>query len=349
MALLVDLSSGQTLYAREAQRRFMPASITKVMTTYLAFELISRGKLSRNQRITVSDDAFTAWHRKGSTMFLARGSQVSVDELLHGITTVSANDGCIVLAEGAAGSIANWVRWMNAEARALGMKDSHFGTPNGWMDDGRTYVSARDLAILAHAMISRHPELYHHYVGRREFTYQDITQPNHDPITGVVRGADGIKTGFTNQAGYGFLGSAVRDGRRLVLVIAGADSGRARNRAARALIEWGYTAWDSQRLFGASEQVGEARVQGGGARTVGLLAARPINLVTPLGQTARFDLVIHYDGPLQAPVAAGTRVADLEIRIDGRPGYFMPLLAQKDVALAGPVERLANGLLGIFS
>ncbi len=156
IALLADLGSGQILDARDPDRRFVPASVTKVMTTFLAFELIGEGKLNPGQVFTVSHDAFREWARKGSSMYLADGQRVTVDQLLHGITTVSANDGCVVLAMGAAGSVDKWVALMNAKAREIGMTDSHFGTPNGWMDDGRTYVSARDLFRLSRAMIARH-------------------------------------------------------------------------------------------------------------------------------------------------------------------------------------------------
>ena len=239
VALLVDLGSGRTLFARNADQRFLPASVTKVMTAYTAFDLLSQGRLKPDQLLTVSDDAWQAWHAKGSRMFLARASQVSVDNLLMGITTVSANDGCIVLAEGAAGSVDNWVALMNAEARKLGMTGSHFGTPNGWMDGGNTYYTAHDLALLANAMITRFPAYYHRYIGHKQLTWNGITQANHDPTLGIVPGADGIKTGFTNEAHYTFVGSAERGGRRLVVVLAAVPTAPERARAARALLGMG--------------------------------------------------------------------------------------------------------------
>ena len=212
IAFLLDLTSGQVLFAREEDRRFMPASITKVMTTFLAFEWMEEGKILPQQVVTVRPELWREWRGVGSTMFLASGARVTMDDLVHGVTTVSANDGAAVLAEGAAGSVDAWVAAMNAKASEIGMRDSHFGTPNGWMDDGRTFVTARDLSTLAAALIRKHPTKYRHFVGQTEFTYNEITQPNHDPISGKVPGADGIKTGFTNQAGYGFLGSAQRNG-----------------------------------------------------------------------------------------------------------------------------------------
>ncbi|HBK16779.1 MAG TPA: D-alanyl-D-alanine carboxypeptidase, partial [Erythrobacter sp.] len=276
IAYLLDATSGQILYQREIDRRFMPASITKVMTTFLAFEWIDEGRLLRERIFGVRPETFRQWHRKGSTMFLAEDARVSVDDLLHGVTTVSANDGAVVLAEGAAGSVEDWVAAMNAKAREIGMANSHFGNPNGWMDEGRTFVTARDLGTLAQAMVVRHPTKYRHFVGAQGLEYNGIEQRNHDPITGVVPGADGIKTGYTNQAGFGFLGSAERDGQRLVMVVAGSPGGRERRRAARQFIEWGFRNFDSRVLFAPNARIGTARVQEGGAGTVGLTTPRPL-------------------------------------------------------------------------
>lgn len=349
IALLVDLGSGQTLYAKDENRRFVPASITKVMTLYVAFELIARGQLNPATVFRMSDDAARHWRNVGSTMFLDRGMAVSVHDLLMGIANVSANDGCVVLAEGAAGSVPNWIALMNAEARRLGMKDSHFGTPNGWMDEGQTYVSARDLATLASAMITRHPDLYRAYIGHEITTINGITQRNHDPILGKVEGADGIKTGFTNQAGYGFVGSAIRGGRRLVMVVAGVDRPKDRAHAAAALMDWGFAAFDSRPLFAAGARVGEAEVQGGAARTVALATPAAYSAASPHGTRAPVSLRIVYDGPLVAPIRKGTVVADLEIRVGDQPPHRRPLMAAEDVERAGLLRRLFNGLAGLVS
>lgn len=349
VALLVDLGSGQVLYAKEPDRRFVPASITKVMTLYVAFELLARGQLHTDQVFRMSDDAFRKWHHVGSTMFLDQQHPATVNELLLGIANVSANDGCVVLAEGAAGSVANWVALMNAEARRLGMRDSHFGTPNGWMDDGQTYVSAHDLATLAEAMVTRHPDLYHTYIGHETLTWNGITQRNHDPILGKLEGADGIKTGFTNQAGYGFLGSAIRGGRRLVMVIGGAYTPKDRAHAAEALMNWGFAAFDSRPLFAAGATVGSARVQDGEARSVPLVALAPIAAASPKGGREPVALQIVYAGPLRAPVTRGTVVGALQITVGHGAPHRVPLAAGADVARAGPLARLRNGLAGLFS
>lgn len=348
IVLLVDLGSGQPLFARDADRRFVPASITKVMTLHVAFELMKRGQLNPAATYRMSEEAYKKWHAVGSTMFLDRQHDVSVHDLLMGIANVSANDGCVVLAEGAAGSVPNWIALMNAEARRLGMKDSHFGTPNGWMDDGQTYVSANDLAKLATAILTRHPDLYRQYIGHQTSTWNGITQRNHDPLLGKVEGADGIKTGFTNQAGYGFLGSVMRGGRRLILVVAGADRHQDRARAAADLVDWGFTAFESRPLFAAGSQVGAARVQDGEARSVPLVAPVDYAASHPRGLDAPVSLRIVYDGPLQAPVKKGAVVASLEIRSGSAAPNRVPLTAGADVPKAGLLARLRNGLAGLF-
>lgn len=348
IALLVDLSSGQTLYSREPDRRFMPASITKVMTVFTAFEMIDAGKVSPDQLVMVSEKAWTDWHGVGSTMFLALGQRVSIDALLHGVTTVSANDGAAVLGEGLAGSLPKWVDQMNAAARRIGMRDSHFGTPNGWMDEGRTFTTARDLATLADAMLTRHPDLYARYFGHPRLKFNGFEQRNHDPVTGVVDGADGMKTGFTNQAGYGFLGSAERDGRRLVMVIAGAPTSRIQKQSSRAFLEWGFRAFDGHQLFSKDAVVGAARVQGGADRWVDLVAARPVGYDLPLGQTGEVKLTVHYQGPLRAPIKFGEQVAELEIAVEGLKPSRVPLHAAAAIPEANVLQRLVNGLAGLF-
>jgi D-alanyl-D-alanine carboxypeptidase (penicillin-binding protein 5/6) len=268
VVLLVDLSSGQTLFSREPDRRFVPASVTKVMTAYTAFRLIEQGKLSPATPIVVTKEVAELWGGEGSSMFLEAGDRLTVGELLLGVTTVSANDGAVMLAMTAAGSQEKWLTMMNANAAELGMRDTHFGTPNGWPDEGRTYTSARDLAILGEALTTRYPGLYRRYFGHRGLRYHDIAQDNHDPITGVVAGADGIKTGFTRQSGYNFLGSAKRGGRRLMMVIAGAPTARIRNQTARDLLRWGFDAFESRQVLPDDTAVGEASVQNGAARSV---------------------------------------------------------------------------------
>jgi serine-type D-Ala-D-Ala carboxypeptidase (penicillin-binding protein 5/6) len=343
IALLIDVDSGRILFERQSHRRFVPASLTKIMTSYVAFELIAQRKLSLDQAFSMRPETFRAWHGVGSTMFLENNSQTRVADLLEGIVTVSANDGCVVLGEGVAGSVPGFTAMMNAQARRLGMRDTHYNTPNGWMDEGRTYVSAADLATLSMAMITRHPNLYRRFYGHERLIWNGIEQRNHNPLYGVVDGADGVKTGFTNEAGYGLVGSAQRGGRRLMMVIGGYDRPQDRARDGAALLEWGFAAFDAQPLFRAGDHLGSARVQGGTAPSVGLVAPHPLALLLPHGQRAKPTLTIRYKGPLRAPIAKGQDIATLIVRAPGQPDARLPLVAGEAVQAGGALDRLRNG------
>ncbi|BDI61153.1 D-alanyl-D-alanine carboxypeptidase [Qipengyuania nanhaisediminis] len=346
IALLVDISSGQVLYSREANRRFVPASITKVMTLYHAFELIEEGKLDPAQTFKMTDATWREWAGEGSTMWINAGDRVQVDSLLMGIANISANDGSVMLAEGQAGSVDSWVEGMNQRARGLRMTDSWFGTPNGWPDEGRTFTTATDLVRLAEAMISRHPRKFARYVGKPGFAYNGIEQPNRDPLIGRLRGADGIKTGYTNESGFGYLGTVSRGGQRLVLVIAGAPRNAVRARAARAFAEWGFAAFERKRLFGESEIVGSARVQGGDARSVALRTERNVYVNVPRGRSGELLASISYDGPLRAPFLAGEQVATLVVEVPDMEPARIPLVAAETVTEAGFISRVINGIAG---
>jgi D-alanyl-D-alanine carboxypeptidase (penicillin-binding protein 5/6) len=318
------------------------------MTAYVAFEQMAGGKLRPEQTFTMRPETWAAWHDKGTSMNLRSGQSTSLDMLLHGLTTVSANDAAVVLAEGVGGSVLGWAELMNAEAAKLGMTASHFATPNGWPDNGATYVSARDMVRLGDALITRHGELYHRYFGQKQFTWNNVTQQNHDPTVGVIPGADGIKTGHTNEAGFNFLGSAERGGRRLLMVVGGAKSEEQRTAASRALLEWGFAAWQSRPLFARGARVGEAKVQGGEARQVELLAARPIAAVLPGAAGKVTALYVVYRGPLRAPLAKGAEVAELEIEVEGMPPSRVPLVTAQPIGKAGPLDRLRNGLMALI-
>lgn len=349
IGLLVDLSSGRTLYAREAARRFPPASMAKVMTLFVAFEEIAKGHLSAARTFTVPDATARQWSGRGTSLYLRSGQEVDTDALLRGIATASANDASVILAEGVAGDLERWCALMNAQGRRIGMANSHFATPSGWPDGGRTYVTARDLVRLGEALILRHPELYRHYFGQKRMAWQGVTLQSHDPTVGVIDGADGIKTGHTREAGYNFLGSAERGGRRLVMVIGGARSETERAAASRALLEWGFSEWRGRPLFGPGVRIGEARVQGGAARVVPLVADRPVAATVPQDGAESISLRLVYEGPLVAPIARGAQVASLEIRTGSAPPSRLPLFAAEAVAKAGPLDRIVNGLVSLFS
>ena len=350
VALLVDLQSGQTLFAREADRRFVPASVTKVMTAYTAFRLIAQGEVSPTMPFLYPQRLEDEWYAEGSNMFLRAGERPTIGQLLLGVTTVSGNDASVALAEASVGSLEAWLELMNRNAEELGMADTHFGSANGYPDGGRTYTSARDLVLLARAMTQDHPGLYRRYFGHRSLRWRDIAQANHDPVTGRVEGADGLKTGYTREAGFTFLGSAERDGRRLVMIIAGSPDRRMRDTASRDLLEWGFANFRTVRLAPASATVGEAEIQNGSAGSVPLRLVEPLVLAIPRGGSAQdWHAEIVYRGPIQAPVEAGQPIARLRLFVSGHEALEVPLLAGQSVEQAGPLRRVANALTGLFT
>ncbi|NQX96012.1 MAG: D-alanyl-D-alanine carboxypeptidase, partial [Erythrobacter sp.] len=293
-------------------------------------------------------EAWMEWRGKGSTMFLNADERVLVSDILTGIANVSANDGSYVLAEEVGGSLEGWTSLMNAKARSLGMTQSHFGTPNGWPDEGRTFTTARDLSILGKAMMRDHPEKVARFIGRREFTYNGITQPNYDPMISRIEGADGIKTGYTNEAGFTYLGTAKRGDQRLILVVAGGNRQVERARFARGLIEWGFSAFERTSLFSKSALVGQAQVQDGDRRRVDLMTPSDVFMNMPQGRAGDIRIRIVYDGPLRAPITAGEPVATLVIEAPDMQPARMPLLAGQSVGEAGFFARIANAVAGWF-
>ena len=359
IAFMQDLSSGAILYAKDADRRMPPASMAKMMTVYTAFDLIKKGELKLDQMVTVRPETWKQWHgpAAGSTMFLSPGEQVSVANLLFGIVTLSGNDACVVLAEQISGTEPAFAQLMNRRAAEIGLKNSHFGNSNGWPDGGVTYVTARDLATLAAATINNHPQLYKTFYSRPNFTWgktmgsgQAITQANRDPLLGRVAGADGLKTGHTEEAGYGFTGSAEQNGRRLVMVLAGLDSFNARIDQSVSFMNWGFRAWQSKPLFAAGKSLGQAKVQGGDAGTVSLVAPKNLAVTIPAGLGSDMKLSVVYQGPIKAPFAKGAHVADLLVRSADAPPQLLPLVAGEAVDKAGFFDRIVANfrrLLGL--
>ena len=351
VAFLIDLSSGAELLAKNADQRMPPASMAKMMTTDLAFELIDSGKIALSKMCTVRPETWRQWHSAGSTMFLSANEQVSVENLLHGIVTLSGNDASVVLAECLAGSEVGYVAQMNALAKRLGMTNSHFANTTGWPDEGRTYVTARDLATLARATIERHPKLYKQFYGQESFTWgrtlgggEPITQSNRNPLLGKIAGADGLKTGHTEEAGYGFTGSAEQNGRRLVMVVAGLDSWSDRVNESVKLMSWGFNAWEAKPLFKAGAEVGKAQVQMGGDSEVALVAPRDLAVTLPAGLGGDASVKIRYAGPIKAPIAKGQHIADLVVSTASTPPQTMPLVAGEAVGEAGFFTRAWIGL-----
>ncbi|WP_322965915.1 D-alanyl-D-alanine carboxypeptidase family protein [Sphingomonas fuzhouensis] len=356
VAFMKDLSSGAILFQRDADRRMPPASMAKMMTVYVAFDLIKKGQLKLNDMVTVQPETWKKWHgpQAGSTMFLSPNEQVSVANLLYGIVTLSGNDACVVLAEHIAGTEPNFVERMNRTAKQIGLTNSHFGTSNGWPDGGVTYVTARDLADLAEHTIQDFPQLYKQFYSRRDFSWgktmggNAITQANRDPLLGRVAGADGLKTGHTEEAGFGFTGSAEQNGRRLVMVVAGLNSFGARAEESVKFMNWGFRAWQAKPVVAKGKKVADAEVQMGSSSKVGLIAPRQLTVTLPAGLDPAISAKVVYQGPIKAPIKAGQHIADLVVRSPDMPAQRLPLVADKDVAEAGFFGRAWAGLTSLF-
>ncbi len=356
VAYLEDLSSGAVLFERDADRRMPPASMAKMMTVYVAFDLIKKGELPLDQQFTVRPETWRRWHgpAAGSTMFLSANENVSLANLLYGIVVLSGNDACVVLAEGISGSEQAFTERMNRVAKQLGLNSSNFGTSNGWPDNGVTYVTARDLAKLATATIRDHPKLYKQFYSRRDFTWGQtmggsaITQGNRDPLLGRVAGADGLKTGHTEEAGYGFTGSADQNGRRLVMVMAGLTSSGDRAEESVRFMDWGYRAWQAKPVVTKGRRVETADVQLGDAGEVGLVAPRDLTVTLPAGAAPEITAKVVYAGPIKAPIKAGQHIADLVVSSPDMPAQRLPLVADANVGEAGFFGRAWAGLTSFF-
>ncbi|MGB7404529.1 MAG: D-alanyl-D-alanine carboxypeptidase family protein [Pacificimonas sp.] len=351
-AYVKDLGSGMVLYEASADVPMPPASMAKMMTVLVAFDLIDQGKLSLDETFTVRPDTWRKWHNQGSTMFLSVNEEVSVENLLHGIVTSSGNDASVVLAEGIAGTEEAFADVMDQKAEAIGLTGSDFETANGWPND-KEQVTPRDLAIIAERTVEDHPELYAKFYGMDEFTWGEtmggdpITQPNRNPILGRVRGADGLKTGHTEAAGYGFTGSAERDGRRIVAVVSGLTSeGERRNEATR-MMEWAFNAFEGKALP-AGTVLATAPVANGSESEVGLTVADGAMLTLPKAILADMEATVVYDGPLPAPLAAGDTVGELRVKAGSLPVQTVPLVAAENVGEAGFFQRALAGFAGLF-
>jgi serine-type D-Ala-D-Ala carboxypeptidase (penicillin-binding protein 5/6) len=344
IAYLIDMSSGAVLFEKGSNKQIPPASMAKMMTVYVAFDLVNRGKLSLDQKFTVSPATWKRWNNTGSSMFLRAGEKVSVADLLHGVATLSGNDASVVLAEGIAGSEAAFVVQMNRTAGRLGMNDSIFGTVNGWPDGNRTLTTAHDLATLGARTIHDFPNLYRQFYGFRTFRWNGISQLNRNPILGRINGADGIKTGHTDDAGYCLTGTAQQGGRRLMMVIAGLPSTESRREESMKLLNWGFTAWRAKPLYVARSVVATLPVQLGRQSHVAVLSPRALSLALPAKDSPRYKLVVRYAGPVKAPFKKGVELAQLVAKFDDGRTQVMPLVAAHSVAEAGYLGRAWNGL-----
>jgi D-alanyl-D-alanine carboxypeptidase (penicillin-binding protein 5/6) len=333
--LLVDFETGATLLNKQADERMPPASMSKLMTMYALFEQVKAGRLRMDQQLTVSE---AAWRMGGSKMFLERGSTASVEELSRGVIIQSGNDASVVFAEHISGSERAFAELMTTLGRQIGLTSSTFRNATGWPDPEHR-MTARDLATLARRIIVDHPEFYRFY-SERSFRWNNITQENRNPLLGRVAGADGLKTGHTEEAGFGLTASVRRGERRLILVVAGLPSMRARAEESERLIEWGFREFDNVVLFRAADTIEEVPVHLGERPTVPLIGGREVVATVPRGWRDSLQVRIRYEAPVPAPVVKGQELGRLEVSGRGVPPMTLPLYAGADVERLGLIARI---------
>jgi len=338
-ALLLDYQTGATLLAKNTDERMYPSSMTKMMTAHLLFEKLRDGSLSLDDTLPVSEKA---WRKGGSKMFVEVGKNVRVENLIRGIVVQSGNDAAIVVAEGLAGSEDAFAEEMKATARDLGMTSSQFRNASGWPDPDH-YTTARDLALLAMATIRQFPNFYRYYA-EEVFTYNGIKQRNRNPLLTKSIGADGLKTGHTEAAGYGLAASAVRDGRRLVLVLNGMDSESQRATESERIMAWGFREWNNYTLFKAGDSVIDAPVWLGESPTVPLIMAEDLVLTLPRKARQEMKVSVRFEEPIPAPIARGAKVGTLVVTAPGAEPVEVPVQAGADVAVLSPLGRVAAAL-----
>lgn len=340
-ACMIDAQTGTVLLAKDAQQPMAPSSMAKMMTIYLLFEDLAAGKLKMDTQFRVSDRAYAITRGvHSSTMFLEVNSAASVHDLLQGIIVDSGNDASVVVAEGISGSEDKFADRMNAKAKELGLTGSVFKNSSGWPAEGQM-VTARDLAVLAMRTIRDFPQYYPFYA-QREFTYNGKTQPNRNLELKTVPGVDGLKTGHTEEGGFGQTTSAMRDGRRLILVLNGMSSMVERAQETARLIDWGFRESSNTTVLKAGDQVADAPVWLGTQDTVPLVIPFPIVVTNVVGQTAVPRIVAKFDGPLEAPVAKGAQVGTAVVTMpDGRVMEY-PLQTGASVERKGMIARMAT-------
>ena len=332
--LLVDLTSGQAIASRHPEERVEPASLTKLMTAYLAFSALDAKSLAPSQAVPVSQ---RAWRAVGARMFIEPRKPVTVQELLHGLVVQSGNDAGIALAEVIAGSESAFVERMNREARRLGMKNTHFTNSTGMPEPGH-YSTVGDLALLAAALIRDHPEHYKLY-SAREFRYNDITQQNRNRLLWLDPNVDGVKTGYTQSAGYCLIASAKRGARRLLSVVVGAASDRQRAQESQKLLNFGFQSYDGLRLFQKGEAISKLEVWKGSKRELKAGVAADLYVTVPRGTADRLKAELVSRQPLFAPLAAGQSVATLRLLHEGRLLGEYPVVALDNIAASGFFAR----------
>ncbi len=335
-ALIMDYNTGAILLDKDGEAPMPPSSMTKLMTAYVVYGMLREGRLTLTQELPVSE---RAWRMQGSKMFVPLGGAVKVEDLIRGVIVQSGNDACIVLAEAVAGSEEGFAELMNAKARELGLSQSNFRNSTGWPDPAQR-MSCRDIAELSRRIIVDYPE-YYHYDREKNFTYNNISQENRNPL--VQKGiADGLKTGHTEEGGYGLVASAERAGRRVILVVNGLTSMRQRAEESERLLEWSFREFEDVTLFAAGDTVEVAKVWLGAQPTVPLVGARDLVITMPRAWRRNASVRVEYQAPVPAPVARGDMLGRLLVSGQGVPATEVPLLAGADVPKLGlPGRALA--------
>ncbi|MGU9981377.1 D-alanyl-D-alanine carboxypeptidase family protein [Phreatobacter sp. HK31-P] len=342
-AILVDVGTQSVLFEKAADELQSPASLAKLMTMAVIFEEMRQGRLLPDQEIVISQDA---WRRGGapsrtSSMYAAVNSRVKVQDLLRGAIIQSGNDASIALAEAISGTEANFIPVMNDRARALGLTRSVFRNATG-LPDPEQRTTAREVARLADHIIRTFPEHYAIYA-EREFTWGGIRQQNRNPLLGTYTGADGLKTGYIEEAGFNLAGSAVQNGQRLIVVVMGARSLQERSNEARKLLDWGFRSFELRDLFQENEAIGDVSVYGGAQGSVPVTAQKLVRLLLPRGQSDRVSAQIVYRGPVRAPVRQGAEVGKLRVMRGSQVALEVPVFAAVDVPAGTLTQRAMQG------
>ena len=347
-AVVIEVTTGKILLDKNADVPMAPASMSKLMTLYLLFERLKDGSLSLDDTFRISENA---WRKGGaksgsSTMFLSPRKRVRIEDLIRGIIVQSGNDACIVVAEGLSGSEEAFAAEMNERGREIGLLNSTFRNSTGWPHPEHR-MTPRDLATLSAALIKKFPEFYH-YFKEAEFTYGGIRQMNRNPLLYKEMGVDGLKTGFTSESGYGLAASALRGERRVILVVNGLGTKRARSREPERLMEWAFREFNNYALFKAGEQLDEAPVWLGTSNRVPLLIKEDVILTFPRKHRRKMRVKLVYDGPIPAPIERGTEVGKVIISIPGQTDLSVPVLTGADVEQLGLFGRLWSAMSTIL-
>lgn len=333
--LTLDINSGQIIGAHNPEEQVEPASLTKLMSAYVVFDAIKKNRLALDQEVNISEKA---WRTEGSRMFVQVNTRVSVDDLLQGVIVQSGNDATVALAEAVAGSEAAFVAMMNEEAKRQGLTNTHYTNSPG-LPDPQHMTTVRDLATLAANLVTDFPEFIHYY-SQKEFTYNKIKQPNRNRLLWADPTVDGLKTGHTSSAGYCLVSTALRDGRRVVSVLVGAESDAARSEASLKLLNWSFQNFDTIKLFDKGQPAVQARVWEGETETVDLGQTTPIWVTVPRGKGTEIKPIAHYKQPLIAPLTQGSEIGTVSLSLDGKVLREEPLAVMNDVPQAGFFGRM---------